>query len=44
MPDSPFQDLLHDAWETQMRLDPLYATMCGERRYKFQVIVLVSGY
>ena len=30
---SDFQQLLTDAWDTQMRLDPLYATMCGDRRY-----------
>ncbi len=28
-----FQQLLTDAWDTQMQLDPLYATMCGDRRY-----------
>jgi len=28
-----FQNLLTDAWDTQMQLDPLYATMCGDRRY-----------
>ncbi len=28
-----FQSLLTDAWDTQMQLDPLYATMCGDRRY-----------
>ncbi len=30
---SHFQQLLTDAWDTQMQLDPLYATMCGDRRY-----------
>ena len=30
---SLFQQLLTEAWDTQMQLDPLYATMCGDRRY-----------
>ena len=25
--------LLNESWETQLRLDPLFATMCGDRRY-----------
>ncbi len=28
-----FQQLLTDAWDSQMQRDPLYATLCGDRRY-----------
>lgn len=28
-----FQQLLTDAWDSRMQRDPLYATLCGDRRY-----------
>ena len=32
-PAAPLHQLFSDAWETQLQLDPLLATQCGDRRY-----------